>query len=144
VFSVLSNRRLESGADLRLTPTADWNEGSVTVAVRVRVLDGSGTSIGLGTEQGTWEVTLAEDEWVVRNDAEIEHFLKATLGEWVTVKFVVREVRNPNVRGERRCTIHVDDTQLMDNGSLNGRFEHFYVSAGGSTVVVGGAELIRR
>lgn len=132
------NFRLGAGAWMELPAPSTWNDGELTVIVRVRPISGSGTSIGLGTEQGTWRVQYEDGKWVVRSGREIEYFLSKKQPGWSTIKFAVRDDNQVNTRLSRRCDIYVDDERLMTNGELNGEFRHIQISTGDSSAVVGG------
>ncbi len=138
------NYRLGLGAWMTLPAPDRWNEGDMTVLVRARPLAGTGTSVGLGTVQGTWQVRYEAGRWSVRSGRQVEYFVEAKHGEWVTIKFVVRDDNEANTRLARRCSIFVDDEVLMKNGELNGEFEHILIHTDESSAVVGGIEVIQQ
>ncbi len=72
VFHVGKNYRLAPGAWMKCAAPSEWNDGDRTFVVRVRVVEGTGVAVGLGTAQGMWTVELKDRQWVVRSGREIE------------------------------------------------------------------------
>lgn len=143
------NRRLESGGTLTIPAGDDWQKGSYSIIVRVRVIDDGEVSVGIASAQGVWEPTFSKGEWILRTGREEKLVVDGELGEWTEIRFDLTpgESDRPGVevRGVRTCKVSVGGKVMMAEGWLNGDMKSLNVKCtDGSSCTVGGVEFVTR
>jgi hypothetical protein len=150
VAKVEGGRAKRIGRNVRLTPGGDilcdvkaYGTEAFSVTARVRVEKDSECGVGISSTQGTWEAQLKGGEWIVRCGDETEKASAAKTG-WNTVRFSVSLSSDEKRRNARHCILTVNDTVLVERGTLNGELIDVHFKNTGKVVVaVAGVDLTK-
>ncbi|RIK59728.1 MAG: hypothetical protein DCC64_15490 [Planctomycetota bacterium] len=137
------NYRIPAGGSLTVKTLEEWDSGSFTITVRVRINEGDGASVGLSSEQGVWRATFSNNEWVTKSGDQTQAAVPGKVGLWATFVFTVKEDSEGGRKLARTCNLTVDGKALITYGTLNGKLLALQIDAGKASIVAAGAEFKR-
>ncbi len=137
------NYRLKGEGKITIDLPEEWNTGDFTVTLRVRAVEGELQRAGLHVGQGVWLVVHRTGEWSVTAGSAARFTADYKLGEWVELKWVVRDQSAGAAKMVRMSDVFVGPKKLVPAGRTNGEVQKVEIHAHGGSMVVGGCEISR-
>jgi hypothetical protein len=119
----------------------EWQKANFSLKIGVRVTEGAGCHVGLGTDAGMFAPTVEGSNWTVKVGGGGSKSTKFKLGEWVTIEFDCTYRDKDTVDYRRDCIIRIGNEDVITNGLLTGKLEKILLLASDTSVfTIGGIE----
>lgn len=120
-----------------------YGEQDFTLTFRIRVPAKADVQFGLAADQGTWSAHFSGREWISLDGTGAEKASPLKIDDWNVVRFSVTMNKEGNKRKSRICVLSVNDTVLVERGTLNGNLSELTIdNPTGDPVVLSGVQLL--